>query len=521
MAQLKRKSVRGGSITAVAQAANVAIHFLSTVTLARILHPEEFGVISMVLAVTLFARLFRDLGLSSSTIQRQALTKEQLSTLYWINVLAGATLTAIVAASAPLVAWFYGRPELTWVTVALSFSFLIGSFSTQQGALLIREMRFGRSAIATLSGALATFVISAVLALQGWSYWALVVGTLSGGILTTVLLNSLSGWRPGRPRRGTGVRSMLRYGLNLTAFDFVNYFARNLDNILIGKFAGADALGLYSRAYNLLMFPITNLRGPINSVAFPALSRLQKHPVEFRQYYRLVIGVLAVTSMPLVGFFYVAAEPMIRVALGERWLPVAGLFSILAFAAFFQTPASFRGTVLMSLGLGRRHLEQGVMNAIVTCAGFLVGIRWGATGVAVSYALSSTLLVYAMHHFSFRGTPLQVRDFFGPILSPVLGTLLAVLVTLGVRTQGWVPSLPIFDLAVSFGIFALVYLGALSLQADSRALLRQAWRLVKDARQRRSAAPAAVRAAPVTEAIVTASQPAPASTGRPVTADQT
>lgn len=470
-AELKRKSVRGGAVTLVAQAAGVLIHLTSTVVLARLLGPEEYGVMAMVLAVTAFAGLFRDLGLSSATIQRDKLSHDQLSTLFWINVAAGTVLTLLVAAAAPLVAWFYQRPELSAVTLVLSLKFLIGSFSTQQSALLTRQMRFGRKAAATLSGSGVTLVLAVLLALNGFSYWSLVWGGLAGAVVTTLLLNGLSGWRPGWPVRGAGVRSMLKYGANLTGFELVNYFHRNLDNILIGRFWGADALGLYSRAYQLLMFPIQNLRGPLNAVAFPAMSRLQKQPELFRAYYRRVTALLAFATMPLTTFLLVTSATLIELALGPRWLGVVPLFAVLAITGFIQPVASLRGLVLLSTGQGRRYRNWGILNAICVSLGFGVGIAWGPMGVAVAYALVSYAILYPSLRYAFHGTPLQTRDFFGPVARPALASLVAGLGTFFLKQGFWFEQNGLV-LAACLAVFSLLYLALFLVLPGGAAELR-------------------------------------------------
>jgi PST family polysaccharide transporter len=269
---LKRASLRSGMVTVTAQVVTIAIQLVSTVTLARLLSPADYGLLAMVMVVTSFAGLFRDFGLSSAAIQRGDLTAAQQNGLFWLNLSIGGVLTVVLALAAPLVAWFYGEPRLTAIATVLSRTFLLASAGTQSGASLIREMKFGRHAVATIGGALVSLAVSIVAALRGEGYWALVWGNIAGTSATALLLLVLASFRPTWPRRATGTRSLVSFGASITAFDFVNYFQRNLDNILIGKFWGPDVLGLYSRAYQLLMFPINAIRGPINSVAFPAMS---------------------------------------------------------------------------------------------------------------------------------------------------------------------------------------------------------------------------------------------------------
>ncbi len=418
----------------VSQAISIAIQLTSTVILARLLSPDDYGVIAMVMAITAFAGVFRDLGLSSAAVQKKDLTRAQQSNLFWLNVAMGAVLTTIVAAASPLVAWFYGRPELTLVTVALSFTFLIGSLGTQHGARLVREMQFGRMAVATIAGSIAGLITSVTLALQSFAYWALVWGLLSGAVTTTVLLFILSPFRPALFSRNAGIREMVGFGANVTAFDLVNYFHRNLDNVLIGKFWGADALGLYSRAYQLLMFPITAVRGPINAVAFPAMSKLQGQPEDYRNYYRKVTHLLAWVSMPTTAFLFVASAPLIQLLLGNKWAGVSPLFSILAIVGFIQPTASLRGLVLMSLGNGKKYLRWGIINAIFISLGFTIGVRWGPQGVAWSYVVTTYLILPFSLIYVFYGTPVRPSDYWKSIRSPAIASVVAVIVSTFVRS---------------------------------------------------------------------------------------
>jgi polysaccharide transporter, PST family len=475
--ELKRQSVQGGAFTLASQGGSVVLQLISTVVLARLLGPEAYGVLAMVNAVTAFAGIFRDLGLSTSTIQQATLTHGQLSAMFWINVTAGAILTAVVAACAPLVAWFYGRPELNGVTRLLSLTFVISSFGAQHGALLARRMRFGRQMAATLSGALISLVVAVALATQGFGYWSLVGSTLSGGLTTTILLSVLSGWRPGLPVRG-GLRSMLRFGANITAFEFVNYFSRNLDSILIGRVWGPAALGLYSRAYQLLMFPIINLRGPVVAVALPAMSRLQNQPAAYRSYYRVVVSVLATLTMPLTAFLFVTSDAVIALALGERWSKVSPIFSLLAVTAFVQPAASLTGLVCLSLGMGRRYLWLGITNAVLFSAGFLIGVQWGPQGVAGAYAIVTYLGLLPNTAWAFHGTPLRTADFVDGTVRAAAASLISGLCVGLLRLS--VPGLgPWATLLGGLPVFLVLYLGTFLALPGGRAEMARGVRMLR------------------------------------------
>ena len=425
---LKRKSASGGIVTIGSQGITVAVQLVSTVILARILTPEDYGIIAMVTAITAFAALFRDLGLSSAAIQKKGLTAAQQSNLFWLNVLMGGFLTAVIAACAPLVARFYDKPELLNVTLVLSTSFIITSLGTQHRAMLLRRMQFGRIAGARISGALVTLGVSVVSGLKGYAYWSLVWGTLAGTMVTTLLLFLLSPFSPGLPNRGSGVRELVGFGANVTSFNFVNYFSRNLDNILIGKFVGSDALGIYGRAYQLLMFPTVNLRAPIESVAFPAMSQLDPRSDEFRTYYCDLISLLALLTMPLMAWMFVSAPEIIALVLGERWASVVPVFTILSVAGFIQPVASMRGIILLSSGQSKKLLISGLLTSIATSVAFLVGIMWGVVGVASAYALVVWLLFYPMFLYTIYNTSIQPMDLFISIIRPLIASSCGLLI---------------------------------------------------------------------------------------------
>ncbi len=429
--EIRRKSVRGGKITLITRIANIGLQMASTVTVARLLGPEEYGIIAMVTAITSFAGLFRDLGLSSATIQRDKLSQEQLSTLYWINVAAGGILTLIVSTGAPLVSLFYGRPELTWVTLALSARFFINGFSTQQSALLIRQMKFGRHAVATLSGGLSNLIIAIAFAYYGFGYWALVLSSIGSGIITACAFNFGSPWKPGPPRRRTGVRSMLRYGANITLFEIINFFSRNLDNILIGRFIGADALGIYNRAYQLMLFPINNLRNPISAAVFPALSRLQHDPATFSSYYKQCIFVVSFVGMPLMTFLFLANESVVLILLGNDWAAVAPVFQILSIVGFIQPSLAMIGLALLSTGQANLQLKLGILNSTVTIIGFAVGLQWGILGIATAYCATNYLLIHPNLAIAFRSSEsgLTPRSYYSTIAPTVCLCLASAILT--------------------------------------------------------------------------------------------
>jgi PST family polysaccharide transporter len=231
-----------------------------------------------------------------------------------------------------------------------------------------------------------------------------------------------------------------------------------LDNILIGRVWGADALGLYSRAYALLMLPIANLRGPMTRVAFPAMSQLQGRPAEFRAYYRRATALLAIAAMPLTAFLFAASHLMIELVLGPRWVEAAEIFRVLSVAAFIMPIAGFRGVVFLSLGLGRQYFNLGVLNTVCVTVGFMAGLPWGPTGVAVGYVIAVWLVQFPAIAYLVHTTPMTFVDLVKPSVRPAVASLLAAVLTLVCLDAGWAAGM-LAQLALAGVVFCVSYLG--------------------------------------------------------------
>lgn len=463
-ADLARRSISGGLAAVASQVVKFAINFLSIVVLARLLSPNDFGLIAMVTPIVGLISLIRDMGLSAATIQKDTISDAQVSTLFWINVALSAALAALIVASAPLVSRFYDEPRLIWITAAFGATMVTGGLTAQHIALLQRQMLFGRLAVIEICSLLAGFVAAVAAALAGWSYWALVLMTVVTSIVSMVLSWRGSGWRPGRPQRGSGVRSMVAFGGHLTGASLCQYLNRNLDNILIGRAWGEGALGLYNRAYSLLLMPITQLNGPVTNVALPALSRLQNDPTRYRAFYRKALGLLVTVGMPLVVFTGVDALRIVRFLLGENWLGTVPIFQALAPAAFIGTFNVATGWLYVSLGRTGRQLRWAVLQTPVIIAGFVLGLPYGPVGVAAAYSTVTVLLRWPAFAYCLRGTFVRSSDIIGAILPAGVGSLVAgagilAMQALGPRLPATAGDLPaiIVDLMLYAVLYALVY----------------------------------------------------------------
>lgn len=454
-----------------AQMITILVQLASIVTLSRLLPAEDFGVIAMIVSVTAFLGLFRDLGLSTASIQKGNLSHQEKSLLFWLNAASGAALAILVAAIAPALALFFDRPELRPVAQLLATTFLISSLGAQHSAVMQRELRFAPKVVADVVGAVANMALAVALALLGFRYWALAWGIVAGTLVTTVLYMALSGFRPGLPARTPGMRSLLGFGASVTAFELANYVHRNLDNVLIGRVWGASVLGLYSRAYQIMMLPITCLRTPINAVALPVLARLQNDPAAYSAYFRNLVSALAFLSMPLMLFIVINATDVVALALGKGWLELVPILVLLGISGFIQPVAGLRGLVLLSLGRSRRYMMWGFLHAIAVSMSFGIGVAWGGVGVAAAYALCNYALLYPSIRFVFRDTPLQPSDLLSTSLLPCAASLVAA-------ASNWLflrklpEASPVSRLIVAILVFGTCYLIVFLLLPRGRDVLR-------------------------------------------------
>ena len=482
LADLKGRTVRGGAVTLGAQAVKFVLQLVSTAVLARLLTPNDFGLIAMVAAFTGFVSLFNDLGLSMATVQRQHITHDQVSTLFWINVALSLLFMLLAAVVAPAFAWFYGEPRLTLITLATAATFIFGGLTAQHTALLRRQMRFTPLALIEIASLAAGITTAITLASLGFGYWSLVAMTAAAAAATMLLTWLSSGWKPGLPKRRSGVRPMLAFGGSLTAFNFLNYFTRNADNVIVGTMLGAPTLGIYSRAYNLLMLPISQINDPIGGVAMPALSRLQNDPAGFRRYYVRAIQTLAFATMPLVLFCFVATDAIILTILGPQWTDAVSVFRWLALGAFVGTINFAPGWLCVSLGRANRQLYWAILSAPLAVLAFFVGAHWGVDGVAAAFSVSWTLLFILFVVYACYGSPVRLRDLVRCLWRIVAASVLAG-IGLGILAEALWPELSPGARLIGDGLlFATMYLGCWMVIPGGRAALADILRFARQMR---------------------------------------
>ena len=478
---LAGRSARSAAVALTSQTIRLVLTVLGTAIMSRLLTPQDFGLVAMVSVVVGFAQVFRDAGLSTPTVQSPEITRPQISNLFWVNAAVLALLGAVLGLTAPLTARFYGEPRLVGVVVVLGVAFVLNGLSAIHEALLRRSLYFPALGLAQIGAQLLGLVGMVLAALSGWSYWSLVAGTCITSIVSTGLVFVLCPWRPNLMRRGVGARGMLESGLHLTGFNLVNYFAKNADYISIGRVLGALQLGLYSKAFQISMLPMSQIRVPITEVALPVLSSLVEDAHRYRRYFESVVRALAALAFPIGAYFALEADLIVRLVLGPQWSDAVPIFRILSLGGAIQSIVAVCSLAMMSHGYTRRYLNLGVVSALITVAAIVIGLRWGVIGVASAYLLSSVVLFGVTTSVAFKATPVRVGGFLRAVAVPFICAAIATAVGLAVRVYGpqtWAWS----SIAVTL-TFAAVYIGFALGNGDMRAALSQ---LVRSIRSRGS-----------------------------------
>jgi PST family polysaccharide transporter len=396
-----------------AQAAKFALSLASTVILARLLSPRDFGLVAMVTTVTGFLLVFKDAGLSIATVQREGITHAQVSNLFWINIGISFLSSLVVAASAPLIAAFYHDDRLVRITLFLSTTFLLSGSTIQHQALLKRQMRFKAIALIEVGCMAVSIVVGIGLALLRYGYWSLVGSALSMEATGLLLTWSVSQWRPRLPSRRSGIRPLLGFGAHLTLSSLIFYLARGMDNVLIGRFYGPASVGLYSRASALLMRPIEQFLGPVNAVFVPALSRLQSQPERYRTTFLRLYEAVALVGFIFTAWFLALAHPLTLVLLGRKWEQATIIFGGFTIAALGVPLAGASTWLFTSQGRGRDMLTAGSINACVTVLSFVVGLPFGPVGVAMAFSISGPLVRLPILYFIVgRRGPVRTIDLW-------------------------------------------------------------------------------------------------------------
>jgi O-antigen/teichoic acid export membrane protein len=489
MKDLKELTIRGGSAKILSQAATFVVRVGSVMVLSRLLEPRDFGLLGMVTAFTGVLDLFRDFGLSTASVQRSTITREQSSTLFWINLAVGAALTLIAILLAPFFGLFYHEPRLVSLTAVVACGFVLNAAGIQHAALLQRQMRF--TALATI-GTISLVVSTALAvlgAVGGYGYWSLAAMTVSQPFLATMGFWLATRWFPGAPRRGSGIRSMMRFGGTVTLNGLVMYAGFNLEKALLGRFWGAGALGFYTRAYQLIRIPTDNLNSAVGEVAFSALSRIQDDPARFRSYFLKGYSLVVALTLPITIACALFSNDLISVLLGPKWKDAAPIFRLLAPTILVFAIANPLGWLLNSIGMVGRGLKIALVLAPLMIVGYVIGLPHGPQGVALAYSSVMTASAIPILAWATRGTVVSLRDVLVAAGKPLLSGLAAAALALALQAMYFRVLPPLPRLAAGIAVMLAGYLAMLLFAMGQKSFYRDLLRALSVPRRENARRP--------------------------------
>ncbi|BDZ45924.1 oligosaccharide flippase family protein [Naasia aerilata] len=473
-------AARGTGVTLLGQAVRVLLQFASTVILARLLTPEDFGLIAMVAAVIGISELIRDFGLSSAAIQAKNVTDDERTNLFWVNTGLGVLSSVVVILISPLIVLLYGEPRLVPIVAAMSTTFVFSGINTQFKADLTRSLRFGLLTGIETAGVVGGFVLGITGAILGWSYWAIVVQQVSTVAIACLLNVAASRWKPGLPKRSVSIRRFVKFGLGVLGTQTISYVTKNVDNVAIGAVWGASPLGLYDRAYQLLMTPLNQINAPMTRVALPILSRVHEQRDVFARYLQrsqLVGAYLTATVFAVAAGLSV---PLVLVLFGPKWTGVAPIFAALAVGGMLRAIAQISYWIYLATGRTGAQLRMFLAVRPFMILIILAGLPWGPFGVAIG-----STVAYALHWVvSLWRVGVVTGVDTRPLFANAIRTIVTISIPCGVLA--WlgtlIPAPSIVQLLAGLG-FALVYvvLAALLLpfvRADVEVVLSFARRMV-------------------------------------------
>ena len=416
---IRSRTVSGLGWSASTRAATALLQFAVSVGLARLLNPDDFGLIGMVLVVIGFAATIGDLGFGAAIVQRDDISNASLSSVFWFGLAAGGFLTIALILAAPLVAAFYGAPQLQLLTTAMALMFIFGSLQVVQSALLQKSLDFRTRFRIEICSVSVSAVIALVLALKGAGVWSLVALSLSDAAARAVVTWRLVSWRPRLTFSWNAVKKLLEFGRHLIGFNIVVYWAQNVDKLIIGQHLGSIALGVYGVADRLMRLPLTHVTATTSAVMFPALAAVQSNVDVVRRTYLRANRMIAFLTFPMMLGMSTLAEPLVLLVYGEKWRAAIPVVQLLCFAGLAQSVYNTAAWIFLSRGRPDILFRLGLLSLLVRLVGVLVGLNWGLLGVACGYVAGGYLaLLYPTWTTAGRLIGLQFAELLQNVAAP-------------------------------------------------------------------------------------------------------
>ncbi|WP_185829315.1 lipopolysaccharide biosynthesis protein [Sphingomonas ginkgonis] len=469
----RRAALGGAAVTGLGTLTKASLQVAAIIVLARLLTPADFGIMAMVFPIIAFAQVLQDAGLGSAVLQRSEISEPELATMFWLNAAVGIVLALLFLAVSPFVADFYHEPRVQALTAASGTLLLLAALAVQPRTILNRNLRFTTLAISdALSLLVGTLLACGVAWLTG-SYWSIFLLSFGASATECVFAWALAGWRPTVRAPLHKVMDLVRFGGHMTLSNIAGYFSRNLDNILIGRVWGATALGFYERAYKVVLMPVLFVHMPLFRLMVPILSRTRDEPERYRRQYLLSYQLSLLLTVPGLTLLASATTIVVGLVMGPKWITGAPIFAWLALTGLFQLVTGPIAMMFVSQNRPRAALVSSVVSSIYTVVAFLIGIRWGAVGVAMAYAISEGIRTPLMVWYATSEGPIRFKDATATTLPFVLAAIVCFVLTRGLLLTQLDETSPLLFTVTTGILLYLVTIPILMINHAGREFLRE------------------------------------------------
>lgn len=417
---LKNKVVSGSKWVALSNVFRQVLQIVSLIVFARLLSPDDFGVYAILMIFVGFLGMFTDMGTAAALIHIEKPSEKLLSSVFYFNVFVGLVLFIVLTLLAIPIADFFESPQVGELLPVIAINFIIVSFGVVQKALYEKSMHFKNIAIFESIAMFVSVLMGIMAAFYGLGVYSLVIQVLVNSIILVPLMWFSSHWRPIWHFSMIEIKKIWSYTAYLSSFNIINYFARNADNFLIGKFLGSSALGVYSLAYKIMLYPLQNISFVLMRVLFPAFSKMQTDNEKFKRAYLRVIFFIALVSFPLMVGLMATADTLVDVLFGNKWKDLALILIILAPVGMMQSVVTTVGAIYLAKGNTKKIFYIGTINAVVTVIFFVIGVFYDVEGVAFAYLLANIVMLYPNLLIAWRQIELSVKDGLKGIMPIVI-----------------------------------------------------------------------------------------------------
>jgi O-antigen/teichoic acid export membrane protein len=432
---LRARVMRGLAWVAASQVVFHITRAIAAILIARLLTPDEYGLAALAIVFASLVMIFSDLALGAALIQRPSLSEHDKNTAFWVTVGSGVAFTALGIGLAGPIAGLYGQPEAEPLLVALSGSFIITALGATQLTLMMREMDFRQTELLALAGSLVGAGCGVALAATGAGSWAIIAQFVAGAIVTTALVWLRSSWYPRFMFSKASLLDLGGFSIYMLGQRILYYLQVNGDRFLIGRFLGTTALGTYAVAYNTMLVPASKIGGPLQRVFSPAFSRIQDEPERIAATWARVGRIIAVVAVPMLGGLVVVAPDFVPVILGKQWTEAVPVIQVLAWVGIIQAIQALNYDVLMARDRTRTMFLFSLVLTACHLVAFSVGLEWGVVGVAVSYAISTTLVEPFQTVLAARCLGVSAMVFFRALAGVFLAGFVMCAIVFAVRVS--------------------------------------------------------------------------------------